>query len=346
MSEAHPPAGLSHRIAGAGLLLIGANAGAWIWAWVAFGGHPLLLGTAFLAYVFGLRHAVDADHIAAIDTVTRKLMQDGRRPVGVGLFFSLGHSSVVVLLSAAVAAASAALKGRLGAIAGIGELFGTCVSAAFLLALAGANLAIFLSVLRTFRRVRRGGAYAEEEVDRLLARRGLLGRLFASLFRLIRQSWQMYPVGFLFGLGFDTATEVALLGISAREATAGIPATSILVFPALFTAGMALVDTADGILMLGAYQWAFDRPLRKLYYNLAVTLASVLVALGVGLFEILGLVGDRLHPAGPAWGAVAAVNDHFAAVGLGVIGLFALLWIGSRALPRARRAVAAKGGSA
>jgi nickel/cobalt transporter (NiCoT) family protein len=331
------PGNLKGRICGAYALLIAANAGAWIWALATLRGFPVLLGTALLAYAFGLRHAVDADHIAAIDNVTRKLMQRGQRPVGVGLYFSLGHSTVVFLLCAAVALASSALRGRLGSLAGIGGVVGTCVSAGFLLAIAAANAVILVSVYRTFQAVRRGEPYHEEDLDLLLGRRGFFGRIFRSLFRLIGRSWQMYLVGFLFGLGFDTATEVAVLGISAKEAAAGLPVWSILVFPTLFTAGMALVDTTDGIVMLGAYHWAFVNPLRKLYYNLTITFVSIVVAVLIGGIEVLGMVGDHLKRQGGLWSLIGALNGHFGALGFAVVAIFALSWAASIAIYRRNR---------
>jgi nickel/cobalt transporter (NiCoT) family protein len=311
------------RILGIGTLLLAFNAVAWLWALSAFHDHPVLLGTALLAYSFGLRHAVDADHIAAIDNVTRKLMQEGKRPVAVGLFFSLGHSTIVVLASAAVAATALAFKRQLDSFHHWGSLAGTLVSALFLMAIAAINIAILAGVVRSFRRVKVGGSYEEADLNALLAGRGLLARLFRPLFALIRHSWQMYPLGFLFGLGFDTATEIGLLGISAAEASKGLPVWSILVFPALFTAGMSLVDTADSILMLGAYGWAFVKPIRKLYYNMTVTTVSVVVALLVGGVEVLGLIADRFDLAGGFWDIVGELNGSFGALGYLIIGIFA-----------------------
>src|SRR6185437_11076631 len=212
---------LGRKTAGIYAVLIGANVLAWVWALVAFHDYPLLVGTAFLAYTFGLRHAVDADHIAAIDNVTRKLMQEGKRPLGVGFFFSLGHSTVVVLATAGIAVATTALEGRFESFKLVGGTIGTLVSALFLFTVAAANILILRSVYRTFQEVRRGGAFVEEDLNHLLAQRGLLGRLFRPAFRLITRSWHMYPLGFLFGLGFDTATEIGLLGISAAEASKG-----------------------------------------------------------------------------------------------------------------------------
>jgi len=292
----------------------------------------VLLGTALLAYSFGLRHAVDADHIAAIDNVTRKLMQEGKRPVTVGLMFSLGHSTIVMVLSVAVAATAMALQTRFDEFKDIGGVIGTTVSSLFLLALALMNLLILRSVYRVFRRVKNGERYVEEDLDLLLADRGLLARLFRPVFRLVTKGWHMYPLGVLFGLGFDTATEIGLLGISAASAAKGMSVWSILVFPALFTAGMTLIDTTDSILMLRAYGWAFIKPIRKLYYNMTITLVSVLVALVVGGIEALGLVADKLQLKGTFWDAIGALNDNFGIIGYFIIGLFVASWLLSMAV--------------
>jgi high-affinity nickel-transport protein len=319
------------------VLLLVFNAGAWLWAVLAFRHYPLLLGTAFLAYSFGLRHAVDADHIAAIDNVTRKLMQEGKRPVAVGLMFSLGHSTVVVLGSLAIAATALMLQQHVDHFRNIGGLIGTLVSSVFLLAIALANLIILRSVCATFARVRRGEPYEDEDLDLLLANRGFLARIFRPVFAMIRRSWHMYPLGVLFGLGFDTATEIGLLGISAAEASRGLPLVSILVFPALFAAGMSLIDTTDNVLMLGAYGWAYVKPIRKLYYNITITSVSVLVALIVGGIEALGLLGAQLHLQGSFWMLVGRLNDHFGVLGYCIIGIFALSWIVSIAIYKVRR---------
>jgi len=313
------------------------NLGAWTWAVIAFHHFPVLLGTAFLAYSFGLRHAVDADHIAAIDNVTRKLMHEGKRPVAVGFLFSLGHSTIVVIGSIAIAATALALQHRIDHIRDIGAIVGTLVSTLFLFAIAIVNLIILRAVFRTFQSVRRGEPYVDEDFDLLLGSRGFLSRLFRPVFRLIRSSWHMYPLGLLFGLGFDTATEIGLLGISAAEASKGLPLVSILVFPALFAAGMSLIDTTDNILMLGAYGWAFVKPIRKLYYNLTITSVSVIVAFAVGGIEALGLIGSQLHLDGHFWSLIAKLNNNFGVLGYFIIGLFALAWILSVFIYRWRR---------
>jgi high-affinity nickel-transport protein len=310
-------------------LLIVANLGVWAWAFLVFWDQPLFLGTALLAYSFGLRHAVDADHIAAIDNVTRKLMQQGKRPVSVGFFFAMGHSTVVILAAAGVAATTTVLSAHFDQFKSIGGIVGTLVSALFLFAIAAANLIILRSVWRTYRHVRGGGAYVDEDFDMLLNNRGLLARLFRPLFRLVSESWHMFPLGFLFGLGFDTATEVALLGISATQAAKGVSIWSIMVFPALFAAGMSLIDTTDGVLMLGAYNWAFVKPMRKLYYNLTITSVSVIVAVLIGGIEALGLIGGQLGLSGWFWDGIGALNDNFNGLGFLIIGVFIAAWIGS-----------------
>lgn len=330
-------ADLRGRLIGLYTLLIGANLAVWAWALITFLDHPILLGTGLLAYSFGLRHAVDADHIAAIDNVTRKLMQDGQRPIGVGFWFSVGHSAVVALATLAVAFATTALASSADSWRGVGAIIGTSVSTLFLFAVAAMNVVILVGVWKTFRHVKRGGAFVDQDFDLLLNDRGLLARLFRPLFRLITQSWHMLPLGFLFGLGFDTATEVALLGISATQAGLGLSLWSIMVFPALFAAGMSLIDTTDGVLMLGAYNWAFVKPMRKLYYNLVITAVSVVVAVLIGGIEGLGLIGDQLGLEGPFWGGIGALNDNFSGLGFVIIGVFILAWIVSLIIYRYAR---------
>ena len=311
--------------------LIGGNILTWLWALAVLDARPALLGTALLAYTFGLRHAVDADHIAAIDNVTRKLMQQGQRPVGVGFFFSLGHSAVVVLLSVGVAFAASALTSRFDSFKDVGGIIGTSVSALFLFAIAIFNIIVLASIYRTFEAVKGGKPFVEEDFDVLLNNRGLLARVFRPLFGLVTRSRHMFMIGFLFGLGFDTATEVALFGISAVQTSNGASLPMIMVFPALFAAGMILIDTTDGVLMLGAYGWAFMKPIRKLYYNMTITAVSVVVALVVGGLETLNLIGDQLGltDGGGFWGAVGAINDNFGVLGYIIIGIFLVAWLGS-----------------
>ncbi|WP_441231434.1 HoxN/HupN/NixA family nickel/cobalt transporter [Tardiphaga sp. 215_C5_N2_1] len=318
---------LRGRIIAIYAILIPANVLAWIWALVAFRDQPVLLGTALLAYTFGLRHAVDADHIAAIDNVTRKLMQSGKRPLSVGLFFSLGHSTVVVVASIFVALAVSALQEKFADFKEIGGLIGTSVSAFFLLIVAVANIFILVSVYRLFKAVKRGERFIDEDLNVLLSQRGVIGRMLRSVFAVISKSWHMYPLGILFGLGFDTATEIALLGISASQSADGMSMLSILVFPALFTAGMSLVDATDSVLMVRAYGWAFVKPIRKLYYNMIITLVSVIVALVIGGVEALGLIGRKLDLSGSFWDGIEALNENFGALGYLIIAIFILSWM-------------------
>jgi nickel/cobalt transporter (NiCoT) family protein len=331
--------------------LIAANLGAWAWALIALRHYPLLLGTALLAYGFGLRHAVDADHIAAIDAVTRKLMQEGKQPLGVGLAFSLGHSTIVIAATLGIALTALSLHSRFDAFKAVGGTIGTMVSAGFLLVLAGVNLMILRDVWRRYRHTQRGGADNQDGAQaaaranreaapepHAAAPGGLLSRALKPLFRVVTKSWHMYPVGVLFGLGFDTATEIGLLAIAAAEAGKGLPLVSILVFPALFTAGMTLVDSTDNVLMVHAYGWAMDDPKRKLYYNASITFVSALVAIAIGGIEALGLIADKLGLSGRAWDAIGAVNAQFGALGYGIVAAFMACWIGSILFHRWRRA--------
>jgi high-affinity nickel-transport protein len=317
--------------------LVGFNLGAWAWAFAAFHRHPVLLGAALLAWVFGLRHAVDADHIAAIDNVVRKLIQDGRRADTAGLWFSLGHSTVVVLASLAIAASAIGIQTWLGVARQIGGVAGTLVSAFFLMGIAIANLFVLRGVWRSFRLLRQGASLEASGLDEVLAGTGVLARLLRPLFRALTQSWQMYPLGFLFGLGFDTATEVGILGIAALEAGKGLPVYTIMVFPLLFTVGMCLLDTTDGVLMLGCYGWAFVKPIRKLYYNFNITLVSVLVAVLVGTVEALSIIGPQLGYKGTVWDTVARMSDNFGLIGAGIIGIFVASWFVSTAIYKLRR---------
>lgn len=316
--------------------LILANILAWVWAWIAFADRPVLLGTAVLAYTFGLRHAFDADHIAAIDNVVRKLMQEGKAPYSVGFFFSLGHSTIVILASIVIAATAAALQSQMNAFHAIGGVIGTGVSALFLLIIGLANLFILRGIWSTFNRARWGEKIVDEDLDALLAGGGLSARIFRPVFRVVSRSWHMYPIGFLFGLGFDTATEIGLLGISATQAAQGMSFWTILVFPALFTAGMSLLDTTDSVLMTGAYGWAFVNPMRKLWYNLTITAASVVVAIFIGGIEALGLIANKLELDGGFWTFVSAMNDNLANFGYAVVGIFLVSWIISTIVYRAK----------
>ena len=303
-----------------------ATLAAWSLAFAAFATRPLLLGTALIAYTFGLRHAVDADHISAIDNVTRKLMQQGKRPVAVGFFFSLGHSTIVFGLTIAIALAAGVVNRTMPDLQNVGGVIGTAISALFLFAIAFINILIFLEVYDAFRRVRLGQPYDERSIETFLAERGLIGRFFQPLTKFIGKSWHMYPMGVLFGLGFDTATEVGVLGIAAVESAKGMPIYDILIFPLLFTLGMSVLDTTDGILMLGAYGWAYVKPVRKLYYNMNITLVSIAVALLVGAVEALSVVATQLHFDGPVWRRLGDLNGNFGLLGFAIVGIFVVSW--------------------
>ena len=327
---------LRRKIIGIYILLIAFNVLAWALAFLGFAArYPALMGTALLAYTFGLRHSVDADHISAIDNVTRKLMQEDKRPIGVGFFFSLGHSTIVVLLSIAIAIAAAFVQSAIPTLKSAGGLIGTSVSALFLYVIALINFLVLWEVFQMFRKVQRGETYSEQSLDDFLSQRGLMGRFFRPLLRMVDQSWKMYPVGLLFGLGFDTATEVGLLGIAAATAGKGLPIPFILLFPFLFTAGMCLLDTTDGILMLGAYGWAFVKPIRKLYYNLNITLVSVLVAFVVGTIEVISIVSGLFKLSGGFWDYIN--NLDFGVLGGIIIGLFIASWAASSLFYRIKK---------
>ena len=309
--------------------LVLCNLAAWSWALGAFHRSPALLGAALLAWMFGLRHAVDADHIAAIDNVVRRLVQTGRRAETAGLWFSLGHSTVVVLASLVITASAVGIERWLGIARQIGGVAGTLVSATFLLGIAIVNMAVLHSVWRSFVIVSKGGVIDDHVHTIDLIGPGLMARIVRPVLRGFTHTWQMYPLGFLFGLGFDTATEIGVLGLSATQASQGMSRWQVMVFPALFAAGMALVDTLDSVLMVHAYGWGRIKPLRKLWYNLTITAASVLVALLIGAVELLALLGDRLSLRGPLWVAVGALNGNLGYLGFAVIGLFMACWITS-----------------
>ncbi len=309
----------------------------WGLALFSFHAHPILLGTCLLAYTFGLRHAIDADHIAAIDNVTRKLMQEKKRPVAVGFYFALGHSSVVFALSAVVVATTDAMRGQFAQLRQVDGLVGTGLSALILFAIAVANLIVLVSIYRAFRVVKGGGRFIEENIDLLLAQRGLLARVLRRLFHMIDESWHMLPLGFVFGLGFDTATEVAVLGISASQSTRGMPILSIMIFPALFAVGMVLVDTLDSTLMICAYQWAFIKPIRKIYYNMVITLMSVLMAMLIGGIEALGVLSTLLGLQGGFWNGIDHLNNHLGLIGAGIIATLIASWIASIVIYRIGR---------
>ncbi len=287
----------------------------------------VLGGLGIVAYVFGLRHGVDADHIAAIDNTTRKLMQDGKRPYTVGLWFSLGHSTVVVALIIALIFATRAVAADIPTLQSTGAVVGTLVSGSFLWIIGFINAVIVIGIYKIFQTLKRG-KLNQEELDNLLENRGFLNRFFRPLFKVINKPWHIYPVGVLFGLGFDTASEVALIAISVGiGVSTSIPLYYILILPLLFTCGMVTVDTADGVAMRVAYGWAFLNPIRKIYYNLTVTVISVLVAWAIGTIELLQVLSTELNLNGLFWSWLNAID--FEIIGFGIIGIFILSWIAS-----------------
>ena len=328
-------------------ILVGVNLILWALTLLTSIHFPALLVLGLTAYGFGLRHAVDADHISAIDNVTRKLMHEKKKPLTVGLFFSLGHSTVVFIMAALVAAGSAfvynGLHGDNSTLKTIGGLVGTSVSALFLFAIALMNIIILVEIVRTFRQVTKGGVYDEDAVEEYLNKRGFFARIFRGLFKSVDKSWKMYPIGFLFGLGFDTATEVGLLAVGSLGVTQyHLPFYAVLLLPLLFMAGMSLADTTDGVMMLGAYGWAFVKPVRKLFYNMTITFVSVIVAVLVGSLEVLGILQGQFKLRGGLWNSVDFLNNgnggqNFGFIGVGIIGIFILSWLLSSVIYRANR---------
>jgi nickel/cobalt transporter (NiCoT) family protein len=296
------------------------------------------VGIGITAYTLGLRHAFDADHIAAIDNTTRKLMADGRRPLSVGFWFSLGHSTIVFGLALLFCLGVKALAGPVedggSTLHSVTGVVGTGVSGAFLYVIAALNVAILVGIARVFRAMRRG-SFDEAELEAQLDARGFMNRFLGRFTRAIRAPWQMYPLGMLFGLGFDTATEVGLLFLAAGAAGAGLPWYAILCLPVLFAAGMSLFDTIDGTFMNFAYGWAFSRPVRKVYYNLVVTSLSVAVAFAIGTIELLTVVAEKLRLEGGFWAWVSGIDLNL--VGYGIVGLFVVTWAGAIAVWRLGR---------
>ncbi len=297
------------------------------------------IGVSVLAYTLGLRHAFDADHISAIDNTTRKLMNErrgvegARKPLSVGYFFSLGHSTIVIVIGAGIVVAEKAVYGAVSnshsGLEQFGGVFGTIVSASFLYLIAILNIIILAGIITVFRTMRKG-TYDEAELERQLENRGLMYRFFGKWMKSITKEWQMYPVGVVFGLGFDTATEVALLATTALLATQSLPWYSIMCLPILFTAGMSLMDTLDGCFMNVAYGWAFFNPVRKVYYNLAITGLSVAICFFIGTVEVLGLLPMELHLHGRFWDDVAGFNINMA--GFIIVGMFVVTWVGALAV--------------
>jgi high-affinity nickel-transport protein len=330
------------RVGGMAATVVGLNALGWAMLAAAVGGRYHInrteifgVGTGILAYTLGMRHAFDADHIAAIDNTTRKLINDGKRPLSTGFWFSLGHSSVVfalaVLLNFGIRGLDSQVKDSGSALQHTTNIVGTTVSGVFLYLIAALNIAVLVSIIRIFREMRRG-TYDDASLERQLQSRGLMNRFLGPLARRVDSPWKMYPIGLLFGLGFDTATEVALLVLAGTAVVGGLPFYAILSLPILFSAGMCLFDTLDGCFMNFAYDWAFSRPVRKVYYNLTITGLSVFVAFFIGSIELLGLLAQDGHLGGPIWGAVENFNINTA--GFFIVGVFVVTWIVALAIWR------------
>jgi nickel/cobalt transporter (NiCoT) family protein len=293
-----------------------------------------LVGLGLTAYLFGLRHAFDADHIAAIDNTTRKLLAEGRRPLGVGFFFSLGHATVVLVLAALLALATRTADSTIPAFQHYGGYVSAGVSAGFLWAIGILNLVVLVDIVRIFREMR-GGEYDRERLENRLLERGMMSRFFGGFFRLIDASWKMFPLGLLFGLGFDTATEIGLLAVAGGVATHDVPLPAVMSLPLLFAAGMGLMDTLDGAFMTSAYAWAFRNPVRKVYYNMTVTSLSIVVALAIGTVELLQVVSTQLTLSGAFWRWLNGLD--FETLGYAVVALFLLMWAMSVAIWKLRR---------
>ncbi len=288
------------------------------------------IGLSVLAYTLGLRHAFDADHISAIDNTTRKLMNEGQRPLSVGYFFSLGHSTIVLVIGAGMVVAEKtvynAVSHNSSGLEQFGGIFGTIVSAAFLYLIAILNIIILMGIIGVFRKMRHGD-FDEEQLEEQLNNRGLMYRFFGKWMKSITKPWQMYPVGVVFGMGFDTATEVVLLATTAVLAADALPWYSIMCLPVLFTAGMTLMDTLDGCFMNVAYAWAFFHPVRRIFYNLAITGLSVAICFIIGTIELLGLLPVELHLKGGFWHLMAGFDINTA--GFVIVGLFVVTWTGA-----------------
>ena len=316
-------------------VVIGLNVLGWVMLAAAVSGHYHIsgteifgFGTGILAYTLGMRHAFDADHIAAIDNTTRKLVNDGQRPLSVGFFFSLGHSSIVfvlaVFLNFGIRALDNQVKDSGSGLHSMTGIIGTSVSGTFLYIIAGLNIVVLAGIIRVFREMR-GGRYNDDQLEEQLNKRGLMNRFFGPLARRVDAPWKMYPIGALFGLGFDTATEVALLVLAGTAVASGLPFYAILSLPILFAGGMCLLDTIDGCFMNFAYDWAFARPVRKVFYNITITGLSVFVALFVGTVELLGLVGSEYNLSGGFWAFMA--NFDINKAGFVIVGMFVATWV-------------------
>jgi high-affinity nickel-transport protein len=292
--------------------------------------YPAMAGLGAIAYTFGLRHAFDADHIAAIDNVTRKFLQQGKRALGTGFFFSLGHSTVVFGMCVALALGTRAVSTRINTLHQYGGIIGAGVSGFFLWMIGILNLIVLIDILRIYRDMKRG-AFDQAQLEETLMNRGFMGRFFKRFFNMMNESWHMYPLGFLFGLGFDTASEIILLGITAGVAVNANapPFLAILALPILFAAGMSLMDTADGAFMMQAYGWAFSNPLRKVFYNITVTSLSVAIALLIGTVELVAVLVNQLHLHGPFFAFFTHLSKDFQVLGYIIVGMFVVAWAGS-----------------
>ncbi|MDN2452141.1 HoxN/HupN/NixA family nickel/cobalt transporter [Lactobacillus sp. UCMA15818] len=286
--------------------------------------HPSFWGLGLLAYSLGLRHAFDADHIAAIDNTVRKLIQQDKKSYGVGFYFSLGHSTVVFLMAILVSISVKWAKLKLPFLEIVGGRIGSLVSGSFLIAIAAFNFLVLISLYRSLKSMK-DGSVDEDILNNILMSRGFLARIFKTFFKCINHSWQMYPIGFLFGLGFDTATEIALIALSASTAQSGIPTLGIIALPVLFASGMNLMDTTDSVMMSGAYTWAFDTPVRKAYYNLTVTTISVIAAFLIGAIELIQVATSMVHAQGRIWSWIQ--NIDFSWLGYGLVLAFLAMWL-------------------
>ncbi|PNZ27046.1 nickel transport protein [Staphylococcus petrasii] len=292
--------------------------------YIAGSKHHILLGMGLLAYTLGLRHAFDADHIAAIDNTVRKLLQQRREPVGVGFYFSIGHSTVVFLMAVLLGISVKWAKDALPHFQEIGGIIGTLVSGCFLILIGVLNLIILTSLIKLFIRLRYEHI-EEEELDNLLESRGFVSRFAGPYFKLISRSWHVLPLGFLFGLGFDTASEIALLALSSGASQQSISIIGILSLPILFASGMSLLDTLDGIVMKSAYNWAFFNQIRKIYYNITITAISVVAALVIGMIELLQIMADKFHLSGAFWNFIQAIQFDY--LGYILVALFLVTWL-------------------
>jgi high-affinity nickel-transport protein len=330
------------RVGGMAATIVGLHVAGFVMLAAAVSGHYHItnkelfgFGTGILAYTLGMRHAFDADHIAAIDNTTRKLVGDGKRPLSVGFFFSLGHSTIVfvlaVLLNFGIRALDNQVKNGGSSLHTVTTVIGTSVSGTFLYIIAALNVVILVGIVRVFRDMR-AGKFDEDQLNEQLDKRGLMNRILGPLARKVDTPWKIYPVGVLFGLGFDTATEVALLVLAGTAAVSGLPFYAILSLPILFAGGMCLFDTADGCFMNFAYDWAFARPVRKVFYNITITGLSVFVAFFIGTVELLSLLATELHLSGWFWKFLADFNINKA--GFVIVAIFVLTWIVALAIWR------------